>query len=186
MAFLVPASKIDAAQVTAMRLALRSKLLNAVVGTMGQSAIIRDTSAYDVSGVAGAAQYYARLAVKTTTVARTWSNNDLGTVTLGVNQAIGIYGITLLTPIPLLDAIAFSLGGVVVLAQFWLAPILGDQYSSTGYFNPPVVYGPQQSIQINFLSETAITGGTSETYALLGYTAEPAGKTVQADQTNLV
>jgi hypothetical protein len=186
MAVLIPASKIDAAQVTAMRLALRAKLLASVANVMGQSTVIRDTAAYDYTGAAAAAQYYARAAVKNTTVARTWSNNDFGAVTLAVNQAIGLYGITLLAPIPLLDAIAFSLGGVVVLAQFWVAPILGDQYSSTGYFNPPVVWGPQQAIQINILSETAITGGANETYALLGYTAEPAGKTVQADQTNLV
>lgn len=187
MAILVPSAKIDAAQVTAMRLALRAKLLAAVANVMGQSTIIRDTAAYDISGVANGTTLFARLNVKNTTTAKTWSNNDLGTVTLGVNQAIGLYGITLLTPIPLLDAIAFSLGGVVTLAQFWLAPILGDQTASTGYFNPPVTFGPQQSVQVNVLSETAITGGSqNESYALLGYTAEPAGKTVQADQTNLV
>jgi hypothetical protein len=186
MAVLIPASKIDAAQVTAMRLALRAKLLASVANVMGQSTVIRDSAAYDFSGVAAGSQYYARLAVKNTTTAQTWKNNDLGSVTLAVNQAIGAYGLTLLGSIPLLDGIAFSLGGVVTMAQFWVAPILGDQTSSTGYFNPPVVWGPQQVIQINVLSEVAITGGTAEPYAILGYTAEPAGKTVQADQTNLV
>src|SRR5712692_5943638 len=141
MAITVPGNKIDAAQVTAMRLALRAKLTSAVAGVMGQSVVLRDLAAYDISGVASGTQYFARLSVKTTTTARTWSNNDLGTVTLAINQAFGIYGITLLTPIPLLDAVAFSLGGNVALAQFFLATILGDQYSSTGYFNPPVVFG---------------------------------------------
>jgi hypothetical protein len=185
MAILVPASKIDAAQVTAMRLALRAKLTAAVAGTMGQSVIIRDLAAYDISGVAAVTALYARLNNKAALVARTWDVNDLGTVTLGVNQAIGIYGYVALSAVPLIDAISFTLGGVVTLAQFWLAPIYAEEYSAIGYFNPPVVYGPQQSIQVNLLSEVAIAA-TVESYALLGYTCEPAGKTVQADQTNLV
>src|SRR5260370_42372456 len=100
MAILVPASKIDAAQVTAMRLALRAKLTAAVAGTMGQSVIIRDLAAYDISGVAALTALYARLTNQNALVAQTWLPNDLGVVTLGADPAISIEGYVAQSAVP--------------------------------------------------------------------------------------
>jgi hypothetical protein len=182
---LIPSSKIDAAQTTAMRLALRAKGQAAVGMTMGQTIVTRDLAAYDISGAAAAAARYARLSNATALVARTWLVNDLGFRTVPINTAIGIFGFIPLQAAPVLDAIAFTLGGVVTLAQFWLAPLYADEYSALGYFDPPILYGPQQLIGINLLAESAIAVG-AESYALFGYVFEPTGNTVQPDQSNLV
>lgn len=185
MAVTVPGSKMDYSQVTALRMSLRDKLQAAVMRTMGQAPIIRDLYPYDVSGVAAAAALYARLTNKTALVANTWLNNDLGFRALPINTAIGIYGYVQLASIPLIDGIAFTQGGVVTLGQFFLDVIYADQFSSVGYFDPPIAWAPQQSIGINLLAASAV-GAAVEPYGLLGYVAEPAGQTVAPDQTQLV
>jgi hypothetical protein len=181
----IPGSKMDYSQVTALRIALRQTLQDAVGRVMGQTTIIRDLQAYDISGVASGTALYARLNNKTATVARTWLINDFGFRVLPVNTAIGIYGFVQMASIPLLDAIAFTLGGVITLGQFALDVIYADQQSSVGYIDPPIAWKPQQSIGINYLSETAITAA-AESYGLLGYVCEPAGATVAPDQANLI
>jgi hypothetical protein len=77
------------------------------------------------------------------------------------------------------------MGGVVVLAQFFLHHVYADQFSSIGYFDPPIVWSPGQSVGLNLLAESAVGAG-AESYGLLGYMAEPAGNTVAPDQANLV
>jgi hypothetical protein len=176
---------LDKSQETAIRLAARDKAQKAVGTVMGQTTIIRDLAAYDISGVAPGTQFYARLANKNALVARTWFINDFGTRTVPINTAVVILGYEALTPSPKIDAIAFQYGSGLVLAQFWLAPIYCELYSAVGYFDPPVLFGPQQTLNVNLLAESAV-GAAAETYALLGYVAEPLGQTVSPDQTNLV
>jgi hypothetical protein len=101
------------------------------------------------------------------------------------NTAIGIYGYCQLTPIPQIDAIAFILGSGVPLAQFWLDAVYSDQQANVGYFDPPVVFSPLQTLQVNLLASAAV-GAAGEAYGLLGFVAEPAGQTVSPDQANLV
>lgn len=185
MAVTVPGSKMDPSQVTAVRMALRDKLQQAVIRTMGQAPIIRDLYPYDISGVASGTNQFSRLQNKTALVANTWLLNDLGFRALPINTAIGIYGYVQLTSIPLIDGIAFTQGGVVTLGQFFLDVIYADQFSSVGYFDPPIAWAPQQSIGINLLAASAVTA-LAESYGLLGYVAEPAGATVAPDQTQLV
>lgn len=185
MALLTVANKSDYSQLTAIKLALRDRLQNAVVNTMKQAPVVRDMIPADVSGVAAATALYARLTNKTALVANTWLVNDLGFRQVPINSAIGIYGFVQLTPIPNIDAIAFTQGAVVTFAQFFLDPIYADQDSSIGYFDPPIVWGPQQSIGINLLANAAVSAA-AEAYGLLGMVAEPAGQTVSPDSAQLV
>jgi hypothetical protein len=181
----VPGSKFDYSQLTSMRIQLRQTLQDAVGRVMGQTTIIRDLAIYDLTGVAAGTALYARLQNKQATVARTWLVNDLGFRVVPVNTAIAIFGFIQMASIPLLDGIAFTQGGVITLAQFWLHHIYADQLSSIGYFDPPIIWKPQQSVGINLVSETAISAGV-ENYGLIGAVAEPAANTVAPDQANLV
>jgi hypothetical protein len=184
-AITIPGSKFDYSQATALRIALRQTLQDAVGRVMGQTTVVRDLASYDYNGSLAAAARYARNNNKTATVAQTWLVNDYGFQRVPINTAIGVYGFVQMMSIPLLDAIAFTLGGVITMGQFWLHHVYADQTTSIGYIDPPIVWKPQQLIGINYLSETAITA-TSESYGLLGYVAEPAGNTVAPDQANLV
>lgn len=184
-AITIPGSKFDYSQATALRLSLRNKLQSAVGGVMKQATVIRDLAPYDVSGVAAGTALYSRLNNKTALVANTWLVNDLGFRAVPINTAVGIYGYIQMSPIPSIDAIAFTQGGVVTLAQFWLDVIYADQFSSIGYFDPPVVWAPQQQIGINLLASAAVSAA-AESYGLLGYVAEPAAATVAPDQTQIV
>jgi hypothetical protein len=185
MAILIPANKIDYSQVTAIKLALRDRLQKAVIATMSQAPVIRDMIPADVSGVAAGNALYARLTNKTALVANTWLVNDLGFRQVPINTAIGIYGFIQLTPIPSIDAIAFTQGAVITFAQFFLDPVYADQDASVGYFDPPIAWAPQQSIGINLLANAAVVAA-AEAYGLLGYVAEPAGNTVSPDSAQLV
>lgn len=184
-AITIPGSKFDYSQATALRLSLRNKLQKAVATVMNQAPVIRDLAPYDVSGVAAGNALYSRLTNKQALVANTWLVNDLGFRAVPINTAIGIYGYIQLQAIPSIDAIAFTQGGVVTLAQFWLDVIYADQFSSIGYFDPPVVWAPQQQIGINLLANAAVSAA-AESYGLLGYVAEPAAATVAPDQTQIV
>lgn len=181
----VPGSKFDYSQLTAMRIQLRDTLQDAVGRLMQQSTTIRDLGIYDLTGVAQGTALYARLSNKTATVARTWLVNDLGFRQVPVNTAIAIFGFIQMMAIPILDAIAFTQGNVVTLAQFWLHHVYADQFSSIGYFDPPIVWKGQQSVGINLLSETAIAAN-GETYGLIGAVAETTANTVAPDQANLI
>lgn len=181
----IPSSKIDYSQVTAMRIQVRDALQQAVGRVMGQGTIIRDLQAYDISGAAAAAAGYSRLSNKTALVANTWLLNDWGYRTVPINTAVAVYGYVQLASIPLIDAIAFTQGGVITLAQFALDSLYADQYSSMAYFDPPVIWRPQQQIGVNLLASAAVAT-TVEPYALMGAVAEPAGATVAPDQANLV
>jgi hypothetical protein len=183
-AITIPGSKFDYSQATALRLSLRTKLQRAVATVMNQAPVIRDLAPYDVSGVAAGNALYARLTNKQALVANTWLVNDLGFRAVPINTAVGIYGFIQLQAVPNIDAIAFTQGGVVTLAQFWLDVIYADQFSSIGYFDPPVVWAPQQQIGINLLASSAVSAAV-ESYGLLGYIAEPAAATVAPDQTQL-
>lgn len=182
---LAPASMVDKSQATAIRLALRDRVQKAVIATMSQAPIVRDLMPYDISGVAATNALYARLNNKNALVANTWFVNDLGYRQVPINTAIGIYGFIQMASIPLLDAIAFTQGNVVIFAQFFLDAIYADATSNIGYFDPPIVWGPQQQIGINLLSGSAVTAA-AESYGLLGVVAEPVGATAAPDSAQLV
>jgi hypothetical protein len=183
-AILVPASKFDYSQATALRMSLRNRLQDAVGRIMGQATIIRDLAAYDISGAAAGAAGYARLSNVNALVANTWKLADLSKA-LDQATSIGIYGYVQLAKIPQIDAIAFFLGSGVPLCQFWLDAIYADQQSNIGYFDPPVVFAPGQTAQVNLLANAAVVAA-AEQYGLLGYTAEPQARTVSPDQSNLI
>lgn len=183
-AILIPGAKIDYSQLTALRMSLRQRLQDAVGRTMGQTTIIRDLAAYDISGAASAAANYSRLDNVNALVANTFFVKDISRQVPN-NTAIGIYGYVQMMPIPSIDSIAFVLGSGVPLAQFWLDAIYADQTTNVGYFDPPVVFSPLQTLQINLLASAAVVAHT-EQYGLLGFVAEPAGQTVSPDQSNLV
>lgn len=152
---------------------------------MGQNTIIRDLMPSDVTGAASGAAGYARLQNKTALVANTWLLNDWGNQVLPVNKAVGLFGFIQLQAIPSIDAISFSSGGAALLAQFFLDDIYADQYESVGYFDPPVVFAPQQPVAINLLASAAVSAN-AEFYGLKGYVCEPPGITVAPDQSALV
>jgi len=183
-AITLPGSKIDYSQLTAIRMSLRQRLQDAVGRTMGQTTIVRDLAAYDVTGAASAAAGYARISNVNALVANTWLVKDISHQ-IPNNTAVGIYGYVQLNPIPNIDAIAFVLGSGVPLAQFWLDVVYADQTASVGYFDPPVVFSPLQTLQYNLLASAAVSA-TVESFGLLGFVAEPAGQTVAPDQSNLV
>lgn len=183
-AITVPASKFDYSQATALRMSLRNRLQDAVGRIMGQATVIRDLAAYDVTGAAAGAAGYARISNVNALVANTWLNKDISKA-LDQKTSIGVYGYVQLAKIPNIDAIAFFLGSGLPLCQFWLDVIYADQQSSVGYFDPPVVYAPGQTMQINLLAQAAVSAN-AEQYGLLGYVAEPQGQTVSPDQSNLI
>jgi hypothetical protein len=181
---MIPASKFDYSQATALRMSLRNRLQDAVGRIMGQATIIRDLAAYDITGAAAGAAGYARITNVGALVANTWLLKDL-VKALDNATSIGIYGYVQLAKIPQIDAIAFFLGSGVPLCQFWLDAIYADQQSNVGYFDPPVVYAPGQTVNVNLLANAAVAAGV-EPYGLLGYTAEPQARTVSPDQSNLI
>jgi len=180
----IPAAKIDYSQLTAIRMSLRQRLQDAVGRTMGQTTIIRDLHPADATGIAAAASNYARLANINALVANTLLSKDFSHQ-IPNNTAVGVMGYEQLTPVPSIDAIQLALSSGVVLAQFLLDAIYTDQTQSIGYFDPPIVFSPLQTMQVNLLASAAVSAA-AEAYGLLGFTAEPAGATVAPDQTNLV
>lgn len=179
MAVTIPASKASPEQLAAIRSALRQALLAAVERTTGQATIIRDIVSNDITGKAAANATFARLSNKNAITAQAAAEADWS-VTLGINQAYGVYGWVALAPIPLIDFVQFAFGSAKTLAQFALAPIYADEVSAIGYFDPPVYWGPQQTFQMNLAAESAVASA-AEPFHLLGYVAEPAGKTVEPD-----
>lgn len=184
-AVLTPGGAIDYSQVTAIKMALRSRLQEQVARTTGQATLIRDLAAYDISGAAAAAAQYAQLSNVNALVANTWLAKDQGFTKLGVNQAFGIFAFVQETAAPKIKAIRFTMGASVPLAQFWLAPLYADQQSNIGYFDPPIVYGPQQSIGVDLLAAAAVVAA-AESYTLYGFVCEIPLATVAADQANLI
>lgn len=183
-AILVPASKFDFSQATALRMSLRNRLQDAVGRVMGQATVIRDFTSKDLTGAASGAQGFARLSNQNALVANTYFNKDV-TKALDQKTSIGFYGFVQLAKIPNIDEIQFFLGSGLPLAQFNLDSIYADQQSNVGYFDPPVVFAPGQTIQVNLLASAAVVAN-AEQYNLLGYVAEPQGQTVAPDQANLI
>jgi hypothetical protein len=180
----VPSAKIDYSQTTAMRFAARDKVQEAVGGTTNQTTVVRDLRARDASNAAPAAARFARLSNVGATVARTWLVADVS-FALANNKALTIFGYVSYTSPPVLDAIRFTLGGIVALAEYALAPLAVDLTYRGAYFDPPLVYAPGQVFAYDLLSETAILAA-AESFMFLGYAAEPAGLSVLPDQSNLV
>jgi hypothetical protein len=180
----IPASKIDYSQVTLIRKSARDQVQRMVQGTVGQSTIARDFQAFDASNAAAASARFARLSNRNALVAQTWDVNDNNAFALPNNKAYALFGYQALSASPLIDAIRFTLGGQAPLAIFNLAPAYTDMTSAILYFDPPVYFSPGYVFQYDLLAEVAISAA-AESFALLGYVAEPAGINVLADPPGL-
>jgi hypothetical protein len=182
MSVLIPSSKLDASQATAMRSDLRQATQAAVIGTMQQGTVVRDLQAYDISGAAPAAARYARLSNVGALVAATWLVKDLSRQ-IPQNTAIGVYGYVVLAAAPIVDAIRFTLSGAPY-QQFNLQELYADLYAKIGYMDSPMLFLPGQIMGIDLLSEVG-GAGAAEKYGLLGYVAEPGGFSVLGDAQRL-
>lgn len=180
----IPAHKIDFSQVTAIRFAARDKIQGAVQGTTNQTTVIRDLRSRDATNAAAAAARFARNSNVNATVARTWDVADIS-FALANNKALCILGYVSYTSPPIMDAIRFTLGGIVALAEYALVSVAVDLTYRGVYFDPPLVYAPGQVFAYDLLSEAAILAG-AESFGFIGYAAEPAGLSVLPDQANLV
>jgi hypothetical protein len=182
---LTPGAVADYSQVTAIKMSLQTRLQEQVARTTGQATLIRDLAPYDVSGAAAAAALYSQLWNVNALVAQTWLAKDLGFTKLGVNQAIGIFAFVQEWLTPHIKAIRITRGASLPPAQYFLAPVYADETSNIGYLDPPVVYGPQQSIGVDLLANLAVVAA-AESYTLYGFVCEPPSVTVMADQANLI
>jgi hypothetical protein len=180
----IPSAKIDYSQVTAMRFAARDKVQGAVQGTTNQTTIVRDLRSRDVRNVANGVAGFSRNSNVAATVAHTWDVADVS-FALPNNKALCILGYVSYTSPPILDAIRFTLGGIVALAEYALCVLAVDLTYRGCYFDPPLVYAPGQVFAYDLLAAAIIAIG-AETFGLIGYAAEPAGLSVLPDQANLV
>lgn len=185
MAVGIPASRLDNADLKAMRIAARRAAQQAVIDVVKQKTVVRDIMPADISQAAAAAALYGQLSNKTALVANTWDVNDLGAYTrLPAYQAIAIFGYEALAASPQIQGLAFTLGPATV-AQFQVAACYVDEIEPILYFDPPLLFRPQQLIGINFLAAVAVAAN-AEPYALLGYVAEAEGNAVISQESDLV
>ena len=180
----IPSAKIDYSQTTAIRFAAADKVQGAVQGTTNQTTIVRDLRSRDATNAAAGAARFGRNSNVNATVARTWDVADIS-FALANNKAMVVLGFVSYTSPPVLDAIRFTLGGIVALAEYALCVLAVDLTYRGAYFDPPLVYAPGQVFAYDLLSEAAIAAG-AESFGFIGYVAEPAGLSVLPDQANLV
>jgi hypothetical protein len=180
----IPSAKIDYSQVTAMRFAARDKVQGAVQGTTNQTTIVRDGRARDYTNAAAAAAGFSRNSNVGALVANTWLVADRS-FALPNNKALCVLGYVSYTSPPVIDAIRFTLGGIVALAEYALCVLAVDLTYRGCYFDPPLVYAPGQVFAYDLLAAAAILAG-AETFGQFGYASEPAGLSVLPDQANLV
>lgn len=182
---LSPAEGVDYSQNAAIKMALRTRIQEQVARTTGQATLIRDLTPSDLTAIANGAAGFSQLSNQNALVADTYFSKDVGFTKVGVNQAIGIFGFVQQTPAPKIQQIRFTQGASVPMAQFWLPPLYADEAANIGYFDPPVIWGPQQSVGIDLLANAAVTA-KAENYGLYGFVCEIPGATVMADQANLI
>lgn len=180
----IPAHKIDYSQVTAIRFAARDKVQGAVQGTTNQTTIVRDLRARDASNAASGAARFARLSNVAVVGVRVWDVADIS-FALANNKALCVLGYVSYTSPPLMDAIRFTLGGIVALAEYALVSVAVDLTYRGVYFDPPLVYAPGQVFSYDLLSEVGFAAA-AESFGFFGYAAEPAALSVLPDQANLV
>jgi hypothetical protein len=173
MSVLVPAIQIPLDRLVTIKQSLAGRLQAIVqassTGTAGQEIIYRDLLAADVAVTATTGRVNSG-----TLSATTLASNVFSTFTLTSFQALGIYGYAALSPNPQIDEIDFTVSGNVVLAKFTLDPLYCLQ-QSVGYFVDPIIWNPQETVGVNLLSQAGVT---NEQFCLIGYMAEPAGRTV--------
>src|SRR5260370_42615408 len=121
-----------------------------VQGTTNQPTIGRGFRARDAPNAAAAAARFARNSNVAATVARTWDVADIS-YTLANNKALCILGYVSYTSPPVMDAIRFTLGGIVALAEDALVSVAGDLAYRGVYVHPPLVYAPGQVFAYHLL-----------------------------------
>ena len=173
---IIPANQLDLGQAAAYRTALLEALGVASSSGTNQDLVPRDLAASDFNNVSGNPKAISAFNFKIVgpMTAATWTKLYAGTVAL--NTSIGIMGYGQLVSAPIVDAIRFSLGGSVQGYIYALDPIYCDTQVRIGYFDTPVLFQPQQLIELDLWSDEGLANSTdSEDFALLGVTLEPVG-----------
>jgi hypothetical protein len=136
------------------------------VGT-AQDLIYRDLEPGDIYNSAQA-EYNNPVALTADTFAADVYAAPLATPT--TQQAIGIFGIELLSPTtPALDIFTLGVGGAT-WGRFFLDILFGE-VKRIGIFDPPLLWGPNQHITIGMESHVGALINT-ESFAILGVVAE--------------
>ncbi len=179
MAVLIPAVQADHATVAAMKRQLALDLMSMVKDANGGIDVVyrplRPTDLNNGTVLGRTVSGALTGGTVATDIFSSWTN-------LTAVQAVGIYGFASLAANPLIDEIQFvvgSGGGSQTLAIIELDEIYALQ-EAVGYFLPPVVWQPNEHVGVALLAGTSVT---NEQISLLGYVAEPAGKTVVRPRT---
>ncbi|HUY55358.1 MAG TPA: hypothetical protein VMV23_09400 [Candidatus Nanopelagicaceae bacterium] len=174
---LIPAGQTDISRLKLLRDVTLNQLKSAVRGTTTtQPLIYRDLIQQDLLPNAAGGDLNTRFSNPNALVANV--SGQLYSQTLQNFQSIGIYGYASLAASPLISLLQFNLGSAVTIAQFFLDTIYADQSEVVGYFDTPVIYTPQQTVNINAVASAAVGVG-AESFVLLGMVYEPAGRTIQ-------
>lgn len=179
MAVLVPAIQADHATIAAIKRQLALDLMSMVKDANGGIDVVyrplRPTDLNNGTTLGRTVSGSLTGGTVATDIFSTWTN-------LTAVQAVGIYGYAALSANPLIDEIQFVVGaggGSQTLAIVELDEMYALQ-ESVGYFVPPICWQPNEHLGIALLAGTSVT---NEPISLMGYIAEPAGKTVVRPRT---
>lgn len=182
MSVIVPNTLMPPGLLVQMKAKLASDIQEVVrassTGVAGQQLTYRDLLPNDVgiySGETLTGPNIGRTA-NPALVAETPFPNSFPNFTATSFQSFGIYGYASLSPNPLIDEIDFSVGSAATLAKIPLDILYAEQ-DVIGYFSDPLIYNPQETVNVTLLSQVAVAAGT-ESFQILGYVAEPVGRNV--------
>ena len=114
--------------------------------------------------------------------ANTWTSvYDTGNVAqLGRRKVLVIYGIFNATPVPRVTAVRFRLGatGTTTLGWVHLEGLIDIKLTQECYLSEPIVYTPDQYVNIQCYSRVAIPAADGERLGFRGFVVEPVGENV--------
>lgn len=114
--------------------------------------------------------------------ANTWTNvYDTGNVAqLGRRKVLVIFSVFNVTPMPRVTAVRFRLGptGTSTLGWIHTEALIDVKETPELYLSEPVVYTPDQWMDIEVYSRAAIPAADGERIGFRGYVVEPVGETV--------
>lgn len=174
MAVLVPGAEANKNSVARMKTDLAQTLMDIVRdANQGMDIIYRPLLVTDLLNgtVTGRANNQVAL------TANTLATDTFANFTLTATQALGIYGFTAMAANPLIDEVDFQAGSALTLAKIHLDEIYGHIQPTMGYIVDPIIWQPLEHVNISLLAGSAVSIN-AESFALLGYLAEQAGKNV--------
>ncbi len=173
---IVPAGQVDNTLLRSYRQALTQGLLTAASPGASASLLARFLVESDLTGSSGVPAAISQVVFTTAGAgaipANTWT--PIYTGQLPQNVAVGIIGYGQLVASPNIDAIRFGIGGASQNAGFYLDPLYCDIQERVGFFDNPIVYLPQNAVNVQVWSANGIAS-TGEIFALIGTTVEPQG-----------